>query len=154
MEIIGPNKETEVIYESELNPEFDVVILFPESTKYVYASEIFSDRGDAFILQEQKSIVVNGDIVDEPWFTDEHLLMLQARELGHYFANGAKPLPYRKSLKKAREGDWLGHAILKKCGCANAATLHENEYYERYGVLPEVHEDFMKIKFEDVFKKL
>ena len=129
---------------SHLDPGLTVMIIYPESTKYKEVIPQFQRSGHAFILHEAKTMVVDGAIVNEPWFTIEHLMVIQAHELGHYRAEHAINAHMQEGVDIENEADWLGCMLLKEKGYHDALILHEEEYECRYNSTPQ--EDSKKFK--------
>lgn len=118
------------LFESEFDSQISVLILYPEDPEYGNVQEMFEQRGHAFIYQEGKIIIVDGAAVSEPWFTDDHLKVIQAHELGHLYAQHGGVY----SKEEEQQADWIGLQILKSSGMQTAVDLHMEEFKERYGV--------------------
>ena len=127
----------EVVFPSDLDPGLTVAIIYPESPKYETVQQMFASRGHAFLLHDQRIMVVDGAAVDQDWFSEAHLLVIQAHELGHDLAGHGKNYSEGWDPNIEREADWLCHGILQNRGLTAAASLHAAEYFERYGTYPE-----------------
>jgi hypothetical protein len=127
-----------LIKESELDPEWKVIITYPEDSLYQACSDYFERLGIAFADISQKKIYVDGAEVSEDYFTENHLLAIEAHEIGHSIA-GHKGAPYY-SEKQEMEADWLGINLLLKLGFEKAATIladrFELTYKNPYDSLP------------------
>ena len=95
--------------------------------------------GHAFLWNEY--IAVDGEVANEDWFTNDHLKIIQAHELGHHIA-GHNLIEYSPGFE--READWIGFNILKKDIQKNnsALELYRDEYFARYNIFPESDDHF------------
>lgn len=124
------------VFPSQLDSSLTVVIVYPESTKYEQVLPQFQKSGHAFILHQAKMMVVDGAAVNESWFTMDHLMVIQAHELGHYRAGHAVDAHAQGNINIEKEADWLGYQLLVDAG-HSAASLHKEEYQARYGSDPD-----------------
>ena len=130
--------ENELVFPSPLDPMLNVIIVYPDSDKYDQLISHFDRAGHAFLMHDANLMVIDGAAVDEPWFSEDHLLVIQAHEIGHYRAGHSKnDQVSHRDEKIEKEADWLGYNLLKSKGYGSAATLHHEEYYARYGTFPE-----------------
>jgi len=123
-----------IIFDSHLDPDIQVIIAYPNFANYAMLKPQFLKSGSAFLLHDLRIIMVDGKVVDEPWFTFEHLLVIQAHEIGHFLAGHAMSSEFLHDIEK--EADWLGCMLLLNRGFKDAASLHEQEYYSRYNTTP------------------
>tara|TARA_A200000159_G_C7180003_1_gene279151 strand:+ start:244 stop:711 length:468 start_codon:yes stop_codon:yes gene_type:complete len=128
------------VHESVLGSDLAAVIVYPDSPQYEVAKLQFETSGHAFLIHEQKMIVVDGDVVRQGWFTGEHLDVIFAHELGHFLAEHAVKEHGKSHYEIEREADFLGASILKSLGMLSSYNLHAQEYEIRYG--STVDEDF------------
>jgi len=119
---------------SDLDPSMTVVVVYGEDPRYAQLAPVFDQKGHAFLFSED-TIVVDGNALDEPWFSEDHLMVIQAHELGHKLAGHAGKSDH-SDPRMEKEADWLGYNILAQRGFSSAADLHEEEYEARYGTLP------------------
>ena len=137
--------ENELVFTSNINPNLTVTVIFPESDKYSMLSPQFEKSGHAFLLHDQNMLVVDGAVVNEEWFTMDHLLVIEAHEIGHWLAGHGKDVHTEgRDENVEREADWLGYNLLLARDDHRAASqLHREEYLMRYGEYPEQHDDLM-----------
>lgn len=135
--IIKEAVEEPVLFENELDPSMTVMVVYPDDPRYQQVAATFAQKGHAFLARED-IMVVDGAALSEPWFSEDHLLVVQAHELGHKLA-GHIGSSVHDDPQLEREADWVGYNILKHRGFQSAAELHRDEYEDRYGSLP--HED-------------
>ena len=140
--------ESEVTFLSEIDSEFSITILFPESKKYLLAHELFKIRGSSFLLCQQKNIIIDGDVIDEPWFNEQHMLALQARNISGYLIGDGIPQPSLRNFKNEKEVDWMTWFLLQESGFLGAATLCHDNFCEQYGSSPNLQNSIMKKKFD------
>ena len=131
------NTQDTLIFESPLSEELQVMIVYPEAENYSIFKSQFETSGHAFLLHYLKTIVIDGTVVNEPWFTVDHLMVIQAHELGHYLAGHSKSSQVKEYLEIEREADWLGCMLLKEKGYHDASILHKEEYECRYNSTPQ-----------------
>jgi hypothetical protein len=122
------------VFVSDLDPSMTVVVVYGEDPRYAQLAPVFDQKGHAFLFSED-TMVVDGNALDEPWFSDDHLMVVQAHELGHKLAGHAGKSDH-SNPRLEKEADWLGYNILDYRGFSSAADLHEEEYEARYGTLP------------------
>ena len=125
-----------IVFESPLDKNLQVMIVYPAAENYELLEPQFKTSGHAFLLHDLSMIIIDGAVVNESWFTLDHLMVIQAHELGHFLAGHGKNSQVREYLDIEREADWLGCMLLKKKGYHNASILHEQEYYDRYDSTP------------------
>ena len=128
----GSNEPT--VFTSDLDPNLFVVIIYPKDPRYSQVEPIFDQKGHAFLANET-TMVVDGKALGEPWFTTDHLTVIQAHELGHKLA-GHVGISSHDNPKMEKEADWLGYNILKNRNMP-ASSLHEEEYIARYNNHPK-----------------
>jgi hypothetical protein len=129
--------DSEHIFMNDLDPTMPVIILYPNSPKYEFFKDYFKNT-HAFNWLEKNVMFVDGHAVEQGWFTEDHLLVMQAHELGHKVAGHIEKqqVDHRDPVLE-READWVGYNILKNRGYDSAAGLHETEFEIRYGVKPD-----------------
>ena len=123
-------------YNSHLDPTFEVLIVYPESSLYSTVNEHFKIAGHAFLVHDKKMIIIDGATVEEQWFTKDHLMVIEAHEIGHHIAEHSVTNRVKPGPKMELEADWIGYQILKESGHLSAAKLHRAEYKSRYGKYP------------------
>ena len=134
--------KSELVFPSPLDPTLNVAIVYPESDKYEMLVPHFDRAGHAFLMHDLDLMVVDGGAVGESWFSEDHLLVIQAHELGHYRAGHSKSQQTNhRDEKLEREADWVGYNLLRSKGMNSAADLHREEYNARYGDFPEAHDE-------------
>ena len=131
------NAQGTLIFESPLNENLQVMIVYPDAKDYKIFESQFQVSGHAFLLHDFNTIVVDGSVVNEPWFTHDHLMVIQAHELGHYLAEHSKNSGTKEYLEIEKEADWLGCMLLKNKGYHDAWILHKEEYECRYNCTPQ-----------------
>jgi len=129
--------DSEHIFMNDLDPTMPVIILYPNSPKYEFFKDYFKNT-HAFNWLEKNVMFVDGHAVEQGWFTEDHLLVMQAHEYGHKVAGHIEKqqVDHRDPVLE-READWVGYNILKNRGYDSAAGLHETEFEIRYGVKPD-----------------
>ena len=137
-------EQPEFVFDSDIYPGLTVVIVYPESERYSILERQFEQSGHAFLLHDHDMMVVDGGAVGQPWFTEDHLKVIQAHEAAHYMAGHGKDVHSKgRDEKIEREADWLGYNLLIQKGHTAAAQLHSEEYESRYGSQPGEHNKLM-----------
>lgn len=129
-----------------LQSELAAVIVYPNNPNYSEIKNQFDKSGHAFLLYEQRLVVIDGDAVSQEWFTSDHLYVILAHELAHYRAKHAIHGPQVCDIEK--EADWLGCMILRKHNRTSASGLHAEEYYARYSSSIENDHELMYDKLK------
>lgn len=70
---------------------------------------------------DEPFIVVDKRLLDQDWFTEDHLLVILAHELAHI----------RSGSENEKLADRIGMLILRRAGHASAWKLHRAEYENR-----------------------
>lgn len=130
--ITKTDDETSLVFPCELDDRLTVAIVFPENDSYKTLESSFAES-HGFLLHDENLIVVDGKILQEDWFTSDHLLVIQAHELGHY------NLEHIRSGTRSEEmdADVVGYRILSSLNCESAASLHWDLIWDRYRCIPE-----------------
>jgi hypothetical protein len=134
------------VFRNDLDPSMTVVVVYPGDPRYAQLAPVFAQKGHAFLAREDV-MVVDGEALSEPWFSEDHLTVIQAHELGHKLA-GHIGMSAHDDVKLEREADWLGYKILRHRGLTDAADLHEDEYEARYRSLPD-KDDYLMLHLVD-----
>jgi len=126
-----------LVKKSDIDSSWTVIITYPEDTLYETCNEYFNRLGIAFADLSSKKIFVDGSEVSEDYFTENHLLAIEAHEIGHFIAEH-KGAPYY-SKQQEMEADWLAINLLLELKMIKAATLlsdrFEFEYKKPYSSL-------------------
>ncbi len=117
-----------------LNPEFTTTIIYSTHERYKEIKDAFASAGYAFIISEQKQIIIDGLVIEKEWFTKEHLLIIQAHELGHFTLDHQQPF----TPDKEREADEKGLEILKEHNYLEAHRIFQEECIERWKATPTI----------------
>ena len=139
--------QTRFLFDSKFDDRVTILIVYPEDPQYSEISGMFEKRGHAFFYHQEKMIVMDGAAISQSWFTEDHLDVIHAHELGHFYANHISG-----SDEDERQADWIGIQILRyhiKKGTVNnaAVDLHLDEFMERYGI--DAHE--LDEHYQDLF---
>lgn len=132
--LLGESREGSfTIYRSDLDPTLVIAIVEPGTPEHDQLRDVFARVGHAFVASGRRTVFVDGSIRDEEWYTPDHLLAIEAHELGHEEA-GHGPDDHGRDPEKEEEADALGIAILRRSGKFSAAKLLASEFVERYGI--------------------
>jgi len=108
-----------------LDKDVVVIIVEKEDTEYEQVSERFKLGDHAFTILgiDDQVIIVDGEVVKEDWFTDDHLVIIMAHELGHLRTNSTDELT----------ADQTGFDILIEYGAPESIiSLYAMEIQARY----------------------
>lgn len=119
------------IFAHPFTPDLNVAIVYDDEDLYNILRERFKTT-HAFLIHEDKLVVVDGEATAESWFTADHLFVILAHELGHWMAGHSG-----ENVKEEQEADWLGWKILIREKKSKAAMLMVDLFRERYGIRPQ-----------------
>ena len=119
-------------FECPLNREVTVIIVEKDDKEYDKACLVFDSGTIAFTTlgTETKAIVIDGEVMKEDWFSDDHLLIVMAHELGHLQSDSEDELT----------ADQTGFDILAAQGPLSAISLYALEIQKRYCQTPPLSE--------------
>jgi hypothetical protein len=66
-------------------------------------------------------IIVDKRLLDQDWFTEDHLMVILAHELAHILCRS----------ENEKLADRIGMMLLQRAGLSSAFELHRNEYESR-----------------------
>jgi hypothetical protein len=146
--------EEPITMSAQLDPNWKLVITYPNDSLYNTTKPYFEKLGIAFANLESQTIYFDGAEVSESYFTKDHMLAIEAHEIGHYIANHQGEPYYSK--RQEQEADWLGINLLiqyNKTKAGNILAERFNQHYKmEYTALPkseqltELLEDYLSDK--------
>ena len=112
------------IFDCPMDESVTVVVIDPSDYEYRKVESVFKQKGHAFTLlnTDQRMIVIDGEVVNEEWFKEEHLDVIMAHELGHLHLNTEDEV----------EADFYGLELLHNGGFYTAFNLAFQEIQYRY----------------------
>jgi len=118
--------EQMMIFKCPFDEEVFVLVVEKDDKEYDEARLVFETGTIAFTTlgSEIKAIVIDGEATKEDWFSDDHLLVVMAHELGHIQTNSEDELI----------ADQAGFDILAEYGSPSAMSLYALEIQNRYCV--------------------
>ena len=124
---------SKALWRSEIDPEWTVLVLWPEDEMYPNVAKVFDYLGLAFSDLNSKMIFVDGVQLDQEKLSNDHLLAVEAHEIAHALLN------HRESNRvsayderQEREADWLAIRMLDQMGHGKSAALLEERYQNYY----------------------
>jgi hypothetical protein len=129
-ELVTESIDKPIIKKSEVDPTWKVVITYPNDSLYENCQAFFDRFGIAFANLEENIIYVDGAEVSEDYFTKNHLIAIEAHEIGHKIAEHYGS-PYY-SEKQEMEADWLGINLLVEKGHTLAANVLSDRFSDTY----------------------
>jgi hypothetical protein len=151
---LSESVEEPLMMPSQLDPNWTLVITYPNDSLYNTVNPYFEKLGIAFANLESQTIYFDGAEVSESYFTKDHMIAVEAHEIGHMIANH-KGEPYY-SKRQEQEADWLGINLLVQNNKTKAANLLAERFSQNYGIpyselsdsdrLGELLEDYLSDK--------
>jgi hypothetical protein len=117
---------------SNLDPEWTLIITYPNDSLYSKANPYFEKLGIAFADLNSKTIYFDGAEVSEAYFTKDHMVAVEAHEIGHQIANHLGEPYYSK--RQEQEADWLGINLLIQNNLVKAGNLLAERFSQHYGM--------------------
>jgi len=117
-------------FRSEIDPDFEVFIIYPENERYREMKIMFEQWGSAFIDLSEKQIFIDGKEVNKKWFTNNHLIFQQAHEIAHSVLKHDSDFDEDQEA----EADFVAIQICKARGKYKAATLGNKQFIKRNGI--------------------
>lgn len=146
--------EEPLMMQSTLDPNWTLVITYPNDSLYNSVKSHFEKLGIAFANLENQTIYFDGSEVSESYFTKDHMIAIESHEIGHFIANH-KGAPYY-SDRQEQEADWIGINLLIQNSKTKAANLLADRFTKQYGIdytelkdserLTELLEDYLSDK--------
>lgn len=151
---LSESQENPITIQSSLDPNWTLVISYPNDSLYSKLEQYFEKLGIAFANLEDQTIYFDGAEVSEDYFTKDHMVAVEAHEIGHFVANHQGEPYYSK--RQEQEADWLGINLLIENGKTKAANLLIERFSKQYQVeyteidgteaLQELLEDYLSDK--------
>ena len=119
-----------MIFECPMDESVTVIIPEKSDLEYKQVQKEFKGGSHAFTVLgiEDHIIIIDGEAVKEDWFTDDHLLIIMAHELGHLAAD----------TDDEQTADQTGFDILIEHGAPDSAiSLYTMEIQARYCMTQE-----------------
>jgi hypothetical protein len=140
--------------QSNLDSSWTLVITYPNDSLYADAQPYFEKLGIAFANLASQTVYFDGSEVSEGYFTKDHMLAIEAHEIGHSIANH-KGEPYY-SKRQEQEADFIGINLLVQNSLNKAAMILSERFSNHYGIeytnltesepLTELLEDYLSDK--------
>ena len=134
---LSESQENPITIQSSLDPNWTLVISYPNDSLYSKLEQYF-----------------DGAEVSEDYFTKDHMVAVEAHEIGHFVANHQGEPYYSK--RQEQVADWLGINLLIENGKTKAANLLIERFSKQYQVeyteidgteaLQELLEDYLSDK--------
>lgn len=125
--------DSTAMWKSEIDPEWTILVLWPEDELYPNVAKIFDWLGTAFADLNSKTVFIDGVQVEHQNLTDDHLLAIEAHEISHSLLNHHESNRLAKyDERQEQEADWLAIRILDRMGHGKASSLLEERYQLYY----------------------
>ena len=141
-------EESEIEFKSPIDKKYNVMIIYPDSDYYEQITSMIPNNGLAVTDMRQKAMVINGAKIESENLTNDHLLFIQAHEIGHHYLNhkGEFGIP-----EQEKEADYAAYLLLKKKGYNKAAKLVIDFFKNRHG---ETFKDFEENHGNEIKEKI
>lgn len=120
-----------IVNKSKIDPEWMVYIVEGSDGTYDTHTRLFEIFGIAYANLNSKLIVIDGKKVKEEKLTKNHLLAIEAHEIGHSISGHKDEINKEKEVME-READWAAYYILTKMNKGKAAELIADRYESLY----------------------
>ena len=126
------SQDASSVWKSEIDPNWTILLLWPEDELYGTVAKLFDWLGTAFADLTSKTVYIDGVQVDSQNLTEDHILAIEAHEISHSLLNhNESDRLSQYDERQEREADWLAIRILDQLGFGKASALLE-ERYENY----------------------
>jgi len=126
-------EQSQTAWKSEIDPDWTILVLWPEDELYPDVAKIFDWLGTAFADLNSKTVFIDGVQVEHQNLTDDHLLAIEAHEISHSLLNHHESDRLAKyDERQEQEADWLAIRILDRMGHGKASSLLEERYQLYY----------------------
>jgi len=132
--LLNESNDSIVIMKSEVDSTFTLYIIYKENPLYDKFSLVFERFGHAFLQSGTKNIFVDGEELEESYFTKNHLIAIQGHEIAHSVLKHGRGL--NKQLEM--EADIAGMEILKKKGKTSAYFILKKRFNSLYKKEPSM----------------
>lgn len=129
---LSESLDVPVTLPSTLDPEWTLIVTYPNDSVYASANPYFEKLGIAFADLKSKTIYFDGAEVSEAYFTKDHMVAVEAHEIGHHIA-GHLGQPYYSNTQE-QEADWLGINLLIQNNLVKAGNLLAERFIQQYGM--------------------
>jgi len=139
-----------IVNRSKIDSEWMVYTVEETDGTYDTHTRLFEIFGIAYANLSSKLIVIDGKKVKEEKLTKNHLLAIEAHEIGHSISGHGDEINKETEVME-READWAAYYILTKIGKTKAADLIAERYESLYEQKLEDYEinPSVKIKIEN-----
>ena len=119
------------VNKSKIDDNWMVFISETTDGNYSIHESLFEKFGAAYADLENKIIVIDGKYVVENKLTQNHLLAIEAHEVGHFISDHKGSI--NKSLEQMeREADWAAFRILTEMEKSKASSLIAERFESTY----------------------
>ena len=124
--------QPQVVYNSVINPEYQVFVVFKESEHYATVSETLKSMNNSIgaLWVGTKNIFVDGERALTENLTRDHLVAIEAHEIAHSMLNHKAGVDEQSE----KEADLLAIALLETFGYQQSATLVKERIQKLYNI--------------------
>ena len=126
-------QDTSVItYKSKIDPSYTVFIVYKEYEHYNVVKEMLTRSQDSIAVLQigTKNIYVDGEIISEDMYTEDHLLAIEAHEIAHSILGHVTGV----NVSSEKEADLFATLMLRNRNMTEAADLLIDRLRSLYGI--------------------
>lgn len=124
--------QPQVVYNSVINPEYQVFVVFKDSEHYASISDTLKSLNNSIgaLWVGTKNIFVDGERALAEKLTPDHLVAIEAHEIAHSMLNHKAGIDEQSE----KEADLLAIALLETFGYRQAATFVKERMKQMYNI--------------------
>jgi len=119
------------VNKSKIDDNWMVFIIENSDGNYEIHEKLFEKFGIAYADLENKLIVIDGKAVTEQKLTQNHLLAIEAHEIGHFISDHKGQIN-KLHEQMEKEADWAAYRILTEIEKHKAADIISKRFQGQY----------------------
>jgi hypothetical protein len=121
-----------VSYNSVINPQYQVFVVFADSDQYTEMKEVLTSMNNSIgaLWIGTKNIFIDGERVIEEGLDKDHLIAIEAHEIAHSMLGHKAGV----DINSEKEADLLAIALLETFGYRRSAQFIKDRIKELYGI--------------------
>ena len=125
-------EQSMVAYQSTINPEFTVIVIYKENEQYKDIKEALEKMNNSIgaLWVKSKNIFIDGEALADQGIDRDQLLAIEAHEIAHYMLGHESGVDEQSE----KEADLFGIALLEMDGHDRAASLLKDRLKELYDI--------------------
>ena len=119
------------VSKSKIDDSWMIFVVESSDGNYEMHEKLFNEFGIAYAVLDNKMIIVDGKKFEEEKLTQNHLLAIEAHEIGHFLSDH-KGLINKSLEEMEKEADWAAYHILTDMEKNKAAALIATRFKDAY----------------------